>query len=159
VSPSGPQREPRAPRLAGPPLETLTWSEPSRAGEAVLTGDGIAASGLDLQAVSRRAVTLRRFALSDVRLDHSTRTRWERCRLVEADFQGARVAASVVVDCDLSHARLYQAEFATSVVRDCRFDGLGGLEALRGAELSWPDVIDLAPTLAARFGIRIHRPE
>ncbi len=83
------------------------------------------------------------------------RVRFERCRLVEADFQGVTAKACTFIDCDLTGAQLSQANFAGSGFRGCRLAGVSGLEALKGAQLAWQDVMELATALAAALGIEV----
>jgi uncharacterized protein YjbI with pentapeptide repeats len=93
--------------------------------------------------------------LSSFRFGHLNRVRFEGCRLVEADFQAVSAKACTFVDCDLSGAQLSQGTFAGSAFRGCRLDGVHGLEALKGAQMAWGDVMELATALAASIGIEV----
>jgi uncharacterized protein YjbI with pentapeptide repeats len=96
-----------------------------------------------------------RLDLSSFRFGHLERVRFEDCRLVEADFQGAVAKACTFIDCDLTGAQLSRAKFAGSAFRGCRLTGVHGLEALKGAQMAWEDVIELASAMAASLGIEV----
>ncbi|HEU4702050.1 MAG TPA: pentapeptide repeat-containing protein, partial [Conexibacter sp.] len=53
-------------------------------------------------------------------------------------------------ECDLTDARLRRCE-----LRGCELAGLHGVERLRGAGVTWDDLLELAPALAAALGIRL----
>jgi uncharacterized protein YjbI with pentapeptide repeats len=93
--------------------------------------------------------------LSSFRFGHLSRVRFEGCRLVEADFQAVKAKACTFIDCDLSGAQLSQGSFAGSAFRGCRLDGVHGLEALKGAQMAWGDIMELATALAASLGIEV----
>ncbi|HTX09744.1 MAG TPA: pentapeptide repeat-containing protein [Solirubrobacteraceae bacterium] len=93
--------------------------------------------------------------LSCFRFGRLNRVRFERCRLVEADFQGVTANACTFIDCDLTSAQLSQGTFAGSAFRGCRLAGLRGLEALKGARMAWEDVMELATALATSLGIDV----
>jgi len=81
------------------------------------------------------------------------RVRFERCGLKGCDFQGVEARRSAFVGSDLSDVQLSQGSFDGCLVRDCRFDGVRGLAALKGVEMGWPDLVELAPALAGSIGI------
>jgi uncharacterized protein YjbI with pentapeptide repeats len=87
-------------------------------------------------------------------------TRFERvvlrdCVLREADLVEAQLSSVVLERCDLAGVDLSHATFARSQVADCRYEGLIGAERLRGTTMPWPDVLALAPELAAAVGIAV----
>jgi uncharacterized protein YjbI with pentapeptide repeats len=93
--------------------------------------------------------------LASFRFGRFNRVRFERCRLVEADFQGVAAKACTFVECDLAGAQFSQANFAGSAFRGCQLQAVRGLEALKGAHMAWEDVLELATALAASLGIEI----
>lgn len=93
--------------------------------------------------------------LSSFRFGRLNRVRFEGCRLIEADFQGVVAKACTFIDCDLTGAQLSQGNFEGSAFRDCRLAEAKGLEALRGAQMAWEDVLELATVLAALSGIEV----
>jgi uncharacterized protein YjbI with pentapeptide repeats len=119
--------------------------------------DGSALTGATLSEPLLRDVVLRDcpIDLSSFRFGHLDRVRFERCRLIEADFQGVTAKACTFIECDLTSAQLSQGNFAGSAFRDCQLAGVGGLEALKGAQMAWQDLIELAATLASSLGIEI----
>lgn len=87
-------------------------------------------------------------------------TRFERvvlrdCILRETDFVEAQLSSVVLERCDLGGVDLSHATFARSQLLDCRYDGLIGAERLRGTAMPWPDIVSLAPELAAAVGIAV----
>ena len=93
--------------------------------------------------------------ISSFRFGRFNRVRFERCRLIEADFQGVTARACTFIDCDLTGAQLSQGSFAGSAFCGCRLAGAKGLEALTGTQMAWEDVMEMASALAASLGIEI----
>lgn len=93
--------------------------------------------------------------LASFRYGRLDRVRFDACRLAEADFQGVTARACTFIDCDLTGAQLSQGNFAGSAFRGCQLAGVHGLEALKGAQMAWEDVMELATALAASLGIDI----
>ena len=93
--------------------------------------------------------------LSSFRFGRLTRVRFEGCRLIEADFQGVVAKRCTFIDCDLTGAQLSQGNFNGSAFRGCTLAGVNGLEALKGAQMAWEDVMELATALAASLGIEV----
>ncbi len=93
--------------------------------------------------------------LASFRFGRFERVRFERCRLIEADFQGVSAQACTFIDCDLTGAQLSQARFAGSAFRGCRLAGVSGVDALKGVQMAWEDVMELASAFAASLGIEV----
>jgi uncharacterized protein YjbI with pentapeptide repeats len=93
--------------------------------------------------------------VSSFRFGRFYRVRFERCRLIEADFQGVTAKACTFIDCDLTGVQLSQGDFAGSAFRGCQMAGVNGLGALKGACMAWEDVMELATALAASLGIEV----
>jgi uncharacterized protein YjbI with pentapeptide repeats len=93
--------------------------------------------------------------LSSFRFGRFERVRFEGCRLIETDFQGVTAKACTFIECDLTGAQLSQGNFAGSAFRGCRLADINGLEALKGAQMGWEDVMELATALAASLGIEV----
>ncbi len=100
----------------------------------------VAFSGCSLDLANLRGATLRRVAFHD-------------CVLREADLAGTRLTDVLLVGCDLRAADLSGARSQRLELRECRVDGLQGLDGLRGALVRWSDVLDLAAPLAAAAGL------
>jgi uncharacterized protein YjbI with pentapeptide repeats len=93
--------------------------------------------------------------LSSFRFGRLSRVRFERCRLSEADFQGVTARACSFIDCDMTGVQLSQGTFTGSAFRGCSLSGARGLEALRGTQMAFEDVLDLAAAVASTLGIEI----
>jgi uncharacterized protein YjbI with pentapeptide repeats len=93
--------------------------------------------------------------LASFRFGRLKRVRFEGCRLIEADFQGVVAEACTFIDCDLTGAQLSHGRFTGSAFRGCRLAGVSGVEALRGAQMAWEDVMELATVLAGSLGIEV----
>jgi uncharacterized protein YjbI with pentapeptide repeats len=113
---------------------------------------GLIAVEARLKDVDLRDCRMNLATLRDARLERVT---FERCDLREADLQGARLHDVRFLGCDLSDALLGGADCSRVELRDCRYEGLRGVESLRGAALAWPDAMALAGQLAAALGIRV----
>ncbi len=110
--------------------------------------------------------TIRDAVLEGCRIDLAAfrMTRFERvilrdCVLREADFAEAQLSSVVLERCDLAGVDLSHATFARSELHGCRVDGLIAAERLRGVAMSWPDIVALAPELAAAVGIGVLEEE
>jgi fluoroquinolone resistance protein len=116
-----------------------------------LTGVGFAE--LDAADVVFRSCTLDLASFRGARIERAT---FEQCRFDEADFSGAwlkevRFAASQLRRVELEQVTLSGVDFRGSELADPGGDPL----ALRGAIVDSLQLIDLAPLLAARLGIRV----
>jgi uncharacterized protein YjbI with pentapeptide repeats len=96
-----------------------------------------------------------RIDLAAFRMSRFERVVLRDCVLREADFVEAQLSSVVLERCDLAAVDLSHATFARSQIFDCRYDGLIGAERLRGTTMPWPDVLALAPELAAAVGIAV----
>jgi uncharacterized protein YjbI with pentapeptide repeats len=113
---------------------------------------GLHGSSLLLRDVVLRECRMDLAALRDARLERVT---FERCDLRELDLQGARLHEVRFHGCDLAEAILLGADCTRCELRDCSYQGLRGIEGLRGAMIGWPDAIELAPAFAAALGVRM----
>jgi uncharacterized protein YjbI with pentapeptide repeats len=93
--------------------------------------------------------------LSSFRFGRFNRVCFEGCRLTEVDLQGVTATSCTFMNCDLTGAQLSQGNFSGSAFRGCRLAGVNGLEALKGAQMAWEDVMELATALAASLGIDV----
>jgi uncharacterized protein YjbI with pentapeptide repeats len=115
-----------------------------------------------LTGVSWTEGLVRDTVLSDCRIDLSSfaATRleqvvFERCLLMQADFQEANLRAVRFVDCDFSEADLANARFERCELRGCTIDAIRGAERLRGVAMPWEDVVASVGTFAAAVGVTI----
>jgi uncharacterized protein YjbI with pentapeptide repeats len=124
-----------------------------------LTGSrltGVVATEARLKDVSLIDCRLNLALLHDARLERVT---FERCDLREADLEGARLHDVRFVGCDLSEASVRGADCSRVELRDCRYEGLRGVESLRGVAVAWPDALALAGQFAAALGVRVLEEE
>ena len=98
----------------------------------------------------------------DCRIDLATfagttfeRVAFDGCRLSQADFRESLLRSVRFDHCDLTEADITGVRIDRCELRACTLDGLSGLERLRGAAMSWADVVGHAGQLAAALGIRI----
>ena len=105
---------------------------------------------------------VREAVLSDCRIDLASfaatrfeQAAFERCLLMQADFQEASLRSVRFVDCDLTEADLSGARFDRCELRGCTIDGIRGAERLRGVSMPWEDILASAGTFAAAVGVTI----
>jgi uncharacterized protein YjbI with pentapeptide repeats len=115
-----------------------------------------------LTGVSWTEGLVRDAVLSDCRIDLSSfaATRleqvvFERCLLMQADFQEANLRAVRFVDCDLTEADLAGARFDRCELRGCTIDGIRGAERLRGIAMPWEDIVASVATFASAVGVTV----
>ena len=75
-------------------------------------------------------------------------------RLIEASYQ-ATLKDVLFERCDLQAAMFSGAALTRTELRRCILAGVQGVEALRGARMPWPDVVENGPVFAAGLGIAI----
>jgi uncharacterized protein YjbI with pentapeptide repeats len=128
--------------------------------------------GLALQRVELRTcrltggdlaeATLTDVVFQDCRLDlvglrraTLSRVRFADCRLEELELQAATLEDVVFERCSLARATFSEARCRRVEVRDCDLAGLVGIEALRGARMTWNDVLANAGVFAAALEIEV----
>lgn len=94
-----------------------------------------------------------RVDLAALRFASLTRVRFEGCVLRELDLTGARLQDVLFEGCDLRLAELGGARASRLELHGCEVDGLGGVDGLRGALMTWPDAMELLGPLVAAAGI------
>jgi uncharacterized protein YjbI with pentapeptide repeats len=109
-------------------------------GEATLSDTVFQESVLDL--VGLRFAKLERVIFRD-------------CRMSEADFYEASLKDVLFERCVLRDATFSSIKVDRVELRGCDLSGVLGVEALRGARMTWNDVLASAPLLAAALGIQI----
>jgi uncharacterized protein YjbI with pentapeptide repeats len=80
---------------------------------------------------------------------------FEDCRLEEADFHGAVLTAVRFERCRLASSSFTAARCDSCEIRSCELGGIQGVEGLRGAALTWNDVLQLTRLLADAAGITV----
>ena len=83
------------------------------------------------------------------------RVEFDGCRLTQSDFRDALLRSVRFEHCDLTEADIAGVRLDRCELRACTLDGLAGVERLRGAAMTWADVVGHAGLLAAALGIRV----
>ena len=164
-----PPRHPAPPRapLAGEADEDRPWVDRAREDEdlanLVLRGEELfrcafARCRLTGLQVPEGALTDVRFTdcridLAALRFAELTRVTFERCVLRELDVTEARLQDVLFDACDLRLAEFGGARASRLELRGCEVEGLGGVDGLRGALVSWPDAMGLLGPLVAGAGL------
>jgi len=94
-----------------------------------------------------------RVDLAAMRFASLERVAFEGCVLRELDLTEARLADVRFEGCDLRLAEFGGARAARLELRGCEVEGLGGVDGLRGALVTWPDAVGLLGPLVAAAGL------
>lgn len=94
-----------------------------------------------------------RMDLATVRFASLERVTFEGCALRELDLTEARLQDVCFEGCDLRLAEFGGARASRLELRGCEVEGLGGVDGLRGALVTWPDAIGLMGSLVAAAGL------
>jgi uncharacterized protein YjbI with pentapeptide repeats len=135
--------------LAGLEAREASWARVEITGSR-LTGATLA--GARLQDVAFRDCRMDLTSFAGARLE---RVSFERCDLRESDFGEARLHDVRLHGCDLSDAYVADASCSRTELRDGSYEDLRGIAGLKGCSLAWPDLMALAPALAAHAGMRL----
>jgi uncharacterized protein YjbI with pentapeptide repeats len=118
---------------------------------------GCAAAGVQAFGASLRRVTFHECKLDSVnfRTAALAEVTFENCLLRDVDFGGAtlkraRFPGSTLTRADFSRATLEKVD-----LRGAELDITAGYESLRGAIISTPQLMSMAPTLARQLGIQV----
>jgi uncharacterized protein YjbI with pentapeptide repeats len=77
------------------------------------------------------------------------------CTIEELDLARATASRLAFPGSRIARIELTGSRLADVDLRDARVDDVGNLEGLRGASITTAQLLDLAPALAARLGIRV----
>lgn len=94
-----------------------------------------------------------RVDLAALRFATLTRVAFVGCALRELDLTEARLQDVRFEECDLRLAEFGGARSVRLELRGCEVDGLGGVDGLRGALVTWPDAMGLLGPLVAAAGL------
>jgi uncharacterized protein YjbI with pentapeptide repeats len=135
--------------LAGLHAREASWVR------VVVTGSRL--TGADLSGASLQDVTFRdcRMDLASFAGARMERVSLERCDLRESDLGEARLHDVRLAGCDLTGAYVADASCSRTELRDGTYEDLRGIGGLKGCSLAWPDLMALAPALAAQAGMRV----
>ena len=135
--------------LAGLQAREASWVRVAVTGSR-LTGADLA--GARLQDVTFRDCRMDLASFAGARME---RVSFERCDLRESDLGEARLHDVRLAGCDLTSAYVADASCSRTELRDGTYEDLRGLAGLKGCSLAWPDLMALAPALAAQAGMRV----
>jgi uncharacterized protein YjbI with pentapeptide repeats len=135
--------------LAGLQAPTASWVRVAVTG-CRLTGATL--TGARLQDVAFRDCRMDLASLAGARLE---RVSFDACDLRESDLGEARLHDVRLTGCDLTSAYVADASCSRTELRDGSYEDLRGLTGLKGCSLAWPDLVALAPALAAHAGMRL----
>jgi uncharacterized protein YjbI with pentapeptide repeats len=96
-----------------------------------------------------------RLDLVGLRFAKLERVEFRDCRMTECDFYEASFKDVTFERCELRGARFSGATIERVDFSACDLAGATGVEALRGARMSWDDVLANAPVFASAIGIEI----
>jgi uncharacterized protein YjbI with pentapeptide repeats len=112
--------------------------------------------------VTLSEATLHDVMVRDCRVDlasfsHSRlqRVSFENCMLVQTDFLESQLESVSFEHCDLSRADFRGARMQRCQLRRNNLAGLQGVGNLKGASMEWPDIVEMAGTLASEIGIEV----
>ncbi len=94
-----------------------------------------------------------RVDLAALRFAGLERVAFEGCLLRELDLTEARMSDVRFEACDLRLAEFGGARATRLELRGCEVEGLGGVDGLRGALVTWPDAVSLLGPLVAAAGL------
>ncbi len=115
-----------------------------------LTGAELAEA--DLHDVSFEECRIDLAGLRHARLE---RVVFRDCRLNECELYGSALKDVLFERCELRGATFSTCTLQRVEFRSCDLAGLRGAEALRGARMTWSDVVENAPLFAAVVGIEV----
>ena len=96
-----------------------------------------------------------RLDLTSLRRVSMERVVFRDCQMQEADLTAATLKDVLFEGCDLSRAVFRELQVQRVELRRCALDGIEGAEALRGARMTWRDVVEHGYVFAAALGIEI----
>ena len=114
-------------------------------------------TGADLAEARLVDVTFDECRLDLVGLRHARLARvvFRDCRMSECDFYGASLEDVLFERCELREATFSTCTLERVELRGCDLAGARGTEALRGARMTWNDVIENAAVFATALGIEV----
>ena len=128
---------------------------------------GLSARRVELRRCRLTGAELAEATITDVTFDecridlaglrHATLERvvFRDCRMGESDLYGATLKDVLFVRCELREATLSGATLERVELRGCDLGGLRGAESLRGARMTWSDIVENAALFAQVTGVEI----
>ena len=128
---------------------------------------GLSALRVELRRCRLTGVELAEATLSDVLFDECRidlaglrnaqleRVVFRDCRMGECDFYGSSLKDVLFERCELREATFSGCTLQRVELRGCDLAGVRGAEALRGARMTWNDVVENAALFASVVGIEV----
>ena len=102
-----------------------------------------------------RGMSAQRVEMRRCRLTGAERVVFRDCRMSECDLYGATLKDVLFERCELREATFSTCTLDRVELRGCDLAGARGAEALRGARMTWNDVIENAALFATALGIEV----
>ncbi len=114
-------------------------------------------TGADLAEADLTDVVFEECRVDLVGLRHARLERvvFRNCRMSDCDFYGSALKDVLFERCELREATFSTCTVQRVELRGCDLAGARGVEALRGARMTWNDVIENAALFASAVGIEI----
>jgi uncharacterized protein YjbI with pentapeptide repeats len=114
-------------------------------------------TGAELAEATLIDVTLEECRLDLVGVRHAQLERvvFRDCRMGECDFYGSSLKDVLFERCELREATFSTCSLQRVEFRNCDLAGARGAEALRGARMTWNDVVENAALFATALGIEV----
>ncbi len=114
-------------------------------------------TGAELAEASLTDVVFEECRVDLVGLRHASLERvvFRDCRMSECDFYGSVLKDVLIERCELREATFSTCTLERVELRGCDLAGARGVEALRGARMTWNDVIANAALFASAVGIEV----
>src|SRR4051812_21730013 len=114
-------------------------------------------TGIELAEATISDVTLDdcRIDLAGIRHAKLERVVFRDCRMGECDLYGSVLKDILFERCELREATFSTCTLERVELRGCDLAGVRGTEALRGARMPWPDVVENAALFASALGIEL----
>lgn len=99
-----------------------------------------------------------RMNMATLRFSKLQRVAFDNCELVDSDFIEADLSSVMFSSSNLSGAEMSQSRHDMTRFKDCDLNRLRGVASLRGAEMIWSDMLQLAPAFARAVGVELFEP-
>jgi uncharacterized protein YjbI with pentapeptide repeats len=96
-----------------------------------------------------------KFDEAGFRFANFKRVRFENCMLRQADFSNTKLEDVIFVDCELEECNFVSASCKNVDVSTEELTGIRGLLGLKGATISYEQLMQLAPLLASELGFHV----
>jgi uncharacterized protein YjbI with pentapeptide repeats len=81
------------------------------------------------------------------------------CSMREVDLSSAKLTSVVFERCDMTGVDFSRAKFTKCQMRGCTLEGAKGMTTFAGIAMPWPDIVELAPVMAAALNLTVLDPD